>query len=225
MPSLAIQNDLLGWRTSPPGRMAVLTLIVLLHLLAFYGLQRGLHLPELLTQPKEIVATMISLEPETAAQPPTPTPPKTVPIIKNTVTPKAPTPVVHTTPSPNAITAPKVAPAPQPSEPATAPAAAPAATPAPAQPKTIAGVEYIKKVEPDYPIAAQRAGEDGVATFRVLINEQGRAESAELQQSTGSSRLDASAKQSVLRSLYKPYTENGRALPVHVTVPVRFSLE
>jgi len=67
--------------------------------------------------------------------------------------------------------------------------------------------------------------EEGTAVLRVLVNARGRAERVELQKSTGSPRLDEAAKQAVLRTLFKPYIEDGKALPVFATVPIKFQLD
>jgi periplasmic protein TonB len=93
----------------------------------------------------------------------------------------------------------------------------------PAQPKTITtGVEYIQKPQPTYPALAKRAGEQGRVMLRVLVNEKGLPESASVSQSSGFNRLDEAARQAVLQARFKPYLEDGRALPVFVLVPISF---
>lgn len=201
----------------------MLALVVLAHAGFFFALQRGLQLPVTPVTPKEVIATLIALETAPPSQPqpqPLPEPPKPVPIVKNAAPPKAPAPVSQ--PAPNAITAPAAVP--QPSAPAPA-AAAPTAPAAPAQPRTVTGVAYIQQALPEYPAAARRMNEEGTAEFLVLVNEQGRAESMKLQKSSGSPRLDEAARQAILRSLFKPHLENGKATPAYVPVPITFHLE
>ncbi|WP_335340169.1 energy transducer TonB [Collimonas arenae] len=75
-----------------------------------------------------------------------------------------------------------------------------------------------------YPAVSKRMGEEGKSVIRVLINDKGRAERVEIQKSSGSSRLDEAAKQAVMRALFKPYTEDGKAMPVFAIVPINFQL-
>jgi protein TonB len=107
----------------------------------------------------------------------------------------------------------------------TAPAVPPAPPAPPAPPKTISGVEYLQPPSPEYPAMSRRMREEGTALLRVLVNTHGRAERVELQKSSGSTRLDEAAKQAVLRALFKPYVEDGKALPVFATIPIKFQLD
>lgn len=116
------------------------------------------------------------------------------------------------------------------SEPAPAPvvaaplAAAPAAPAAPAGPRVISAVEYIRAPQPVYPSSSRRMGEQGVVTLRVLVNEKGYAEQASIQKSSGSSNLDEAGRAAVMRALFKPYVEDGKAQPVYVVVPINFQM-
>ncbi|WP_321817448.1 MULTISPECIES: TonB family protein [unclassified Paraburkholderia] len=127
--------------------------------------------------------------------------------------------------------APATAPAPaQPSQPAPSvaqPSAPAAAAPAPAQamPKTVTrGVQYLRAPVPVYPDASRRMGEEGVAQVRVLVDEAGEPREVELRASSGSAALDRAALDAVRGARFKPYVEDGRAIPVYVIVPLRFSL-
>lgn len=92
-------------------------------------------------------------------------------------------------------------------------------------PKTIvSGVEYIKAPQPDYPLMAKRAGEQGKVMLRILVNEKGLPESVELQKTSGSARLDEAAKQAAFRARFKPYMEDGKTVAVYVIVPITFQL-
>ncbi len=121
-------------------------------------------------------------------------------------------------------------PAPPPPAPAPVAAPAPAAVPvqaaAPAEraPVSVSGVEYLAPPKPDYPLASKRLGEQGKVMLRLLIDEKGHAERIEVQQSSGYSRLDEAARAAVLRAAFKPHLEDGRPVPVYVTVPISFSL-
>lgn len=223
-------------------RLGPLALIVLLHVGFFYALERGLagkSVPLQTTQPKEVFATFVTpvpqpaprsipeSKPEAAKPRPAPKPiPKSVPkpIAKKAI--PAP-PVSDRKTAPDTATAPPAPPTVSPAPPAPpAPPATPAAPPAPpAPPKTISGVEYLQPPNPEYPAMSRRMREEGTAVLRVLVNARGRAERVELQKSAGSSRLDEAAKQAVLRALFKPYVEDGKALPVFATIPIKFQLD
>jgi protein TonB len=210
-------------------RLGPMTLIVLLHLGFFYMLQSGLLRQAVQALPNEVFATLIAVDtppPEEPKPQPQPAPPKTVPLVK-----KAPTrpPVIATptpAPAPEAITAPPEPPAPlEPPAPAAAPAVPVAAAPTPAPPRTISsGVEYLQPPRLEYPSISKRRGEEGKVLLRVLVNEKGRAERVEVQQSSNSMHLDEAARQAVLRALFKPYMEDGKAVAVYAIVPIRFQL-
>jgi protein TonB len=102
--------------------------------------------------------------------------------------------------------------------------AAPAAPAAPAGPRVISAVEYIRAPQPVYPSVSRRMGEQGVVTLRVLVNEKGHAEQASIQKSSGSSNLDEAGRAAVMRALFKPYIEDGKAQPVYVMVPINFQM-
>ena len=75
-----------------------------------------------------------------------------------------------------------------------------------------------------YPNIARRMGESGTVLLRVLINVKGEAEQVLIQKSSGSTNLDEAGRQAVLRALYKPYIEDGKAIPVYALVPINFQL-
>ncbi|QGZ43100.1 TonB family protein [Pseudoduganella flava] len=160
--------------------------------------------------------------------PPPPSTPKTVEVAL-----KAPTMVMPQIPQlpiviENTITVPPAPPKSVESAPvvASAPAApAPAAAPpAPSTPRLVSGVEYIRAPQPVYPSIARRMGETGVVTLRVLVSEKGTPEQATVQQSSGSQTLDEAGRQAAMRSLFKPYMEDGKPVAVYVLVPINFRL-
>lgn len=225
MSSAAISYPALAWKQVR--RIGPLGTILLLHVAFFWALKSGLIHQAAQAMPKEIFASFITPEKAPAPTPPKPQPaaPKTVAVVKKNITPPRPTPVVNNTPSDAAISVPS--PAPQPPQREEPVAAAAPATPAAAaaQPRTItSGVEYIQPPDVKYPAVSKRMGEEGKAIIRVLINEKGRAERAEVQKSSGSSLLDDAARQAVMRALFKPYREDGKPLPVFAIVPINFQL-
>ncbi|HJV51840.1 MAG TPA: TonB family protein [Noviherbaspirillum sp.] len=209
-------------------RAGPLGFIVLLHIGFFYALQSGLLRKASDALPREVIATFITPEPARETPQPQPAAPKTVPVVKKAVTPPRPAPVIQPAPSPKAITVDSPPPVPEPAAPAAA-ATAPAAPPAPAapaQPRTItSGIEYIQPPQPEYPPISRRMGEEGKAVLRVLVNEKGRPERVELQKSSGSARLDEAARKAALRALFKPFIEDGKAVPAYAIVPINFQLD
>ena len=216
----------------PVRRIGPLGTIILLHVAFFYALQSGLLRQAAEVLPKEVTVTFITPQPKAEAPKPQPAPekPKTVPVVKKQVTPPPPVPVVTTKPAPAALTAPPAPPAPPtppaPAEPAPPVAAAPSAPPAPAVPKTVtSGIEYVQAPQPDYPPVSRRMGEEGKTVLRVLVNEKGRPERVEVQKTSGSARLDEAARQAVLRAVFKPFIEDGKAVPAFAIIPIKFQLD
>ena len=96
----------------------------------------------------------------------------------------------------------------------------------PSQPKVVTqGLAYLIKPDPNYPPLARRAGEEGTALIRVLVNTEGWPEQAGVQQSSGYSRLDEAARKGVLAARFRPHQENGQAIRVWAIVPISFTLE
>lgn len=216
-------------------RLGPLGLVLLLHVGVFYALQSGLNYQAPEPIHKEVFVTLIT--PQPAPQPPQPQPPKAEPPKPQPAPPKPAKPVAprpDPTPAPKAITTPpQPEPAPVPTEPAVAATpAAPASPPAapapaaPAQPKTItSGIEYLQPPQPEYPMLSKRMGEEGTVMLRITVNERGRVERVDIHKSSGIARLDESARQAALRAVFKPYLENGRAIPVYAILPIKFQLD
>ncbi|MGH8809433.1 MAG: energy transducer TonB [Noviherbaspirillum sp.] len=206
-------------------RFGPLGAIILLHIAFFYALQSGLLRQAVQALPKEVMVTFITPEPKRETPKPQPPAPKTVPVVKKSVTPPpAPVPVVNNTPSQQAITVPPAAPTPVAAEPAAPVVAAPPAPPA--APRTItSGIEYLQAPQPEYPAMSRRLSEEGKAVLRVLVNEKGRPERVDVQKTSGSARLDEAARQAVLRAVFKPFMEDGKAVAAFAIVPIRFQLD
>lgn len=209
-----------------PGRkFAPLVAIVAGHALLFYMVNSGMagKIADAV-MPKVVTVTFVA-SPEPLK--PAPPPPQTVPVVKLTPTYIPPMPVLATPQvEPTITVAPPAPRTTQPSAPAVAGPVAPAppAPAVPSAPKTITGVEYIRAPQPVYPSIARRMGESGIVMLRVLIGEKGQAEQVTIQKSSGSEKLDEAGRQAVLRALYKPYIEDGKAIPVYALVPINFQL-
>jgi protein TonB len=139
---------------------------------------------------------------EAKPPPPPPEPPK----------PKPPKPIQK---RPQAPPAPVEA-APQP--------AAPAA-PAALQTVTAAQLGFLIPPNPVYPGRSRRAGEQGTAMVRVLVDIAGRPAQVSLQASSGHVALDESALSSVRAAQFRPYARGGPPQPVWVLVPIKFVLQ
>lgn len=228
--SLAHPSDFFP-SSGPLSKLGPLGVIIALHLGLFLLMQAGLfrHTVQATHAPKEIVATFITPEPQPVPAPPQPVAPKpkTVPIVKKKPAPVKPLPrKLEPAPMQETVSPPTEAAPPSDAPVVTAPSApAPqAAAPVLAVPKTITGVEYIQAPRPDYPSISKRMGEEGKVLLRVLINEKGRPEKAEIQRSSGFDRLDEAARQSAMRALFKPHMEDGRPVAVYTTIPIDFKL-
>ncbi|MBB5507929.1 energy transducer TonB [Paraburkholderia atlantica] len=90
---------------------------------------------------------------------------------------------------------------------ASAPAAHPTA-PASTEPRSVSHID-CSIPKPDYPDVAKRRGEHGTAIVRFVVGLTGHIETAQLQTSSGSTRLDDAALAAVHAGACQPYTENG----------------
>jgi protein TonB len=84
---------------------------------------------------------------------------------------------------------------------------------------------YLQNPAPAYPPLARRMGERGRVLLRVLVTAEGTADRVELNTSSGSSRLDIAALETVQRWHFVPARQGERAVAAWVLVPISFSLE
>lgn len=130
-----------------------------------------------------------------------------------------------------ALPPPEVVPAAPPADPvprqAVAAAPAPAPAPAPPAPKdlSIRAVEYLTLPVLRYPHASRRLLEEGRVEVRVLVDAGGAPRETVVVRSSGHARLDEAALATVRATRFKPYTENGVAMPFWVVMPLIFELE
>ena len=103
---------------------------------------------------------------------------------------------------------------------------APVAPPPPA-PKdvSIRAVQYLKLPVLRYPPASRRLLEEGRVDVRVLVDAGGAPRDTVVVHSSGYPRLDEAALATVRATRFKPYTENGVAMPFWVVMPLIFELE
>ncbi|MBI3285596.1 MAG: TonB family protein [Burkholderiales bacterium] len=200
-------------------RLLPIAAIVAAHLALFYALQHGLLTKAVRLPPKEVMLTLVQ-----SVQTPPPrqsiAPKHMVPL--QVEMPAPPEIAVAIPPAEHSIAA--APPAPQ-SASKTEPLAgvSPPGSP-PALPKQVSAVEYLQAPQADYPPLSRRMGEEGKVTLRVLVNEKGHAEKVDIQKSSGSNRLDEAARAALLRAVFKPYLEDGKALTIVATATISFAL-
>jgi periplasmic protein TonB len=91
-------------------------------------------------------------------------------------------------------------------------------------PKLVSAVEYVREPVPRYPPQSRRLREQGLVVLRVVIDERGAASSIEIETSSGHARLDAAARDAVLRAAFRPYVEDGAPRRALVLIPIEFAL-
>lgn len=205
-------------------KLAPMAAIVVGHAVMFYLAYSGMLRTVTHAILPQVVNVTFVAAPEPLKAPP---PPKVVPLVPPKQTFVPPLPQVNIVQTEPTITLPPPQPRASDPAPAVAAPAAAVAPPAPAQPsapKTVSGVEYVRAPQPVYPSISRRMGETGTVMLRVLIGEKGTAEQVTIQKSSGSSNLDEAGRQAVLRALYKPHVEDGKAIPVYALVPINFQL-
>jgi protein TonB len=162
--------------------------------------RREIHAPVRPMQPaKAAPAAPISVAPATTLSGPLP--------ILATPTQTAPAPSVPA-PSPTQPTHPAIATLPTPP-----PISAPEFNPA-----------YLRNPAPAYPSQARRLGEQGTVLLKVHVTAEGEADRVQVQDSSGSQRLDRAALEAVRDWRFVPARQGDRAIAAWVVVPIRFKL-
>ncbi|ENQ5770646.1 energy transducer TonB [Vibrio fluvialis] len=82
-----------------------------------------------------------------------------------------------------------------------------------------------RPIRPNYPRLAQKRGIEGVATYEVWLDAQGRQIKQILISSSGTEMLDQSALDAIKQWKFSPHIINGEALAHRVQIPVRFRLD
>ncbi|MGB4812745.1 MAG: energy transducer TonB [Methylophilaceae bacterium] len=141
---------------------------------------------------------------------PTPTPVETVQeVARPAATEVPPTPATPVV----VAKAPEVIEAPQPK---------PVAEPVVEPPRF--GAAYLNNPAPDYPNMARRLGQQGRVLLKVLVAENGTAETVALATSSGFEKLDQAAIEAVKKWSFIPAKRSNQAISAYVLVPVKFSL-
>ena len=159
--------------------------------------------------------------PKVEPTPEPPAPPKAKPVHRNPRPVQAPKIVAAPVETPSPV----VAPAPPPPAPeplASAPPRAAAPTPVVAP---IFNADYLQNPAPAYPPLSRKVGEQGRVVLRVLVNANGRADEVQLQSSSGSERLDESARTTVGRWQFVPAKRGNEPVQAWVVIPISFKLD
>lgn len=115
-------------------------------------------------------------------------------------------------------------------------AAAPVSEPADSKPTTSAhaseatsqarfDADYLRNPAPPYPALSKRMGEEGKVVLRVSVTPQGSADNVEIKTSSGSPRLDESARKTVQNWKFIPAKRGETTVQSWVLVPIIFKLE
>lgn len=84
---------------------------------------------------------------------------------------------------------------------------------------------HLRNPRPPYPEFSRDAGEQGVVTLSVMVEPSGRASSVDVVKSSGYSRLDRSAHDTVLNQYrFVPATRGGQPIPYHYRFSIVFNL-
>jgi|SRR5581483_2527255 len=85
-----------------------------------------------------------------------------------------------------------------------------------------AQARLTRRVQPEYPPSAKRAGIEGDVTFKVVIGEDGRVKGTYLK--SGNPTFAKVAAQAISEWEYRPYMLNGNATEVETVVTINFRL-
>lgn len=99
----------------------------------------------------------------------------------------------------------------------------PAETPAPPV-RIAARIDPRSELQPPYPPAAERTGDEGVVTIRVLIGADGRVRAAEKVRATSDIFYRATERHALRNWRFKPETVDGRPVESWREMTVRFEL-
>lgn len=108
-----------------------------------------------------------------------------------------------------------------------APSVAPVAPAAPPQVKEVfsRSPSFLRPpAAPRYPSLAKRRNQQGVVLLEVCLDEHGRQLALQVVRSSGVQSLDEAALEAVAAWQFRPETEDGRAVPSRVQIPIEFAL-
>jgi len=207
-----------GYRATPGRRYAGLVLVVLIHIIAIYGLLYGLSLSRVDVQPTETKLVQVDAErtpPEPVPTMPTVTllPQKKV-FVPTVEIPIAPTQPTNTTPVQSTPVAPE--------QTATTGQVASQGLPVRVEP----GLDRAHSGTPVYPPISRRLGEQGSVTLQVLVGLDGQVQDVKVLQSSGFGRLDNAAIDAArYHSTFKAGSLGGKPEAMWFLYRYRFDLQ
>jgi TonB family protein len=84
---------------------------------------------------------------------------------------------------------------------------------------------YRETPKPAYPDAARRDGREGQVLLRVLIDDQGKIKSVEINRSSGSDALDQAATDAIKLWRFHPARAGDKPVESWVSIPIKFQLK
>ena len=84
---------------------------------------------------------------------------------------------------------------------------------------------YRETPKPVYPDTARRDGREGQVLLRVLIDDQGKTKSVEINRSSGSDALDHAATEAIKRWRFHPARAGDKPVASWVSIPIEFQLK
>jgi protein TonB len=88
-----------------------------------------------------------------------------------------------------------------------------------------ANLQVTRRVEPNYPPASRRAGEEGTVVFSVLVDPSGHPQEVKVQTSSGHDRLDQAALEAIRHWMFTPAVRDSQKVAAWTSVRVKFQLQ
>lgn len=85
-------------------------------------------------------------------------------------------------------------------------------------------VAYLQNPAPDYPVLSRRRREEGTVYLQVWVSESGNPDKIQIARSSGFTRLDEAARQTVMQWRFVPARRGNNEIDAEVTVPIVFRL-
>ena len=194
--------------SSAPRRTGLLIVVAALHVAIIYGLMLA---TGVVKQPPFVAPLEAVFVPE-ASQPEEQPQIKIKPEIEQPVAVDEPVPEVQFE---EAVTPPTDVPV---------PASANAISGSQQQGAPAQDLKTTNRVDPTYPPASRRAGEEGTVRLKVLVDTNGRASNVAVTQSSGFTRLDQAAMEAVRKWRFVAATDGTNKIQAYTQVAVTFKL-
>ena len=89
---------------------------------------------------------------------------------------------------------------------------------------TVTQARYRETPQPQYPNSARREGKEGRVLLRVLVDEEGRTKTIEVNTSSGHDLLDRAASEAIKKWRFVPAHAGGKPIETWIKVPIDFQL-